>query len=350
MNRILRSTLLLASTSLLFFAPQAARAQVLACGTVVTQSVTLQADVVCPPYMDGLTVGASNITIDLNGYAIVGAWNAFQSPQSFGSAIVSSLFDGVTITNGYIKGFNTPIVLVGGKGHQVYKMEALIDQSYPVILNGTSFSVVENNDFRGIELSSSFTNGSVGNRISGNRLGSGPGGGGGLLEVRECSTYENVVEGNTITGEPGQVAPVVVVRNQAHGINFTGNTIVGSVQFQGASNTFRKNRVSADPTASWAVGVFRDRSADPVFCKIDEGVGNQITDNSITGAFHGIRVQSVSGVGVAHDNLITRNVFSRHSIGGIFFTVSAEDNDGRGNHYSSLPFPVIDHGRGNRWP
>lgn len=350
MNRTLRSTLLLASTSLLLLVAPAARAQVLACGSVVTQSVTLQADVVCPPYMDGLTVGASNITIDLNGYAIVGSWNAFRSPHSYGSAIVSSSFDGVTITNGYIKGFTTPIVIVGGKGHLVYKMEARIDQSYPVILNGTSFSVVENNDFRGIELSSSFASASVGNRISGNRLGSGPGGGGGLLEVRECTTYENVVEGNTITGEPGQFPPVVVVRNQAHGINFTGNSIVGSVQFQGASNTFRKNRVSADPTASWAMGIFRDRSADPIFCKIDEGMDNQVTDNQFSGGFHGIRVQSVSGAGVAHDNLITRNTFSRHSIGGIFFTVSAEDNNARGNHYSGLPFPVIDHGRGNRWP
>src|SRR4051795_3012474 len=51
---------------------QSATASALPCGTVVTTSITLTSDIGPCDFVDGLVVGASDITIDLNGHTIFG--------------------------------------------------------------------------------------------------------------------------------------------------------------------------------------------------------------------------------------------------------------------------------------
>jgi parallel beta helix pectate lyase-like protein len=90
-------------------APGAAAAQP-TCGQVVTQSITLEANLVCP---DGpapaLVVGAPGITIDLGGHGISGDLNV-------GGGVGIGIdgrggHDGVRIRNGTIGGFGRGIVL-----------------------------------------------------------------------------------------------------------------------------------------------------------------------------------------------------------------------------------------------
>jgi hypothetical protein len=74
-NAVIRSTLVLAALApalaLLAPAAYAVPARPLACDSVVTADVTLTRDIgPCPA--DGLVVGASGITIDLNGHTVTG--------------------------------------------------------------------------------------------------------------------------------------------------------------------------------------------------------------------------------------------------------------------------------------
>jgi hypothetical protein len=79
------------------------------CGQIITESTTLQADLVCPgdaPF--ALEFGASMITLDLNGYAIVG------KPLiggNYARGVIATSKDGITIQNGTIEGFDEAIFL-----------------------------------------------------------------------------------------------------------------------------------------------------------------------------------------------------------------------------------------------
>jgi hypothetical protein len=98
-----------------------AHAQALACGTVVTKSVTLTADIVnCPA--DGLVAGANKITIDLNGYTISGNGNYEDTPQAgvrVGGKSNVTVTDSSLARTGTIKLFNAGVIIDGGSTNTV---------------------------------------------------------------------------------------------------------------------------------------------------------------------------------------------------------------------------------------
>jgi hypothetical protein len=88
----------------LTIAPGQANADSLACGDVITKSVTLDSDLICPDDVTGLIVDGSNITLDLGAYTIEG-------PSLFPAFISSGVWispgsHNVTIKNGIIDGFD----------------------------------------------------------------------------------------------------------------------------------------------------------------------------------------------------------------------------------------------------
>jgi Right handed beta helix region len=92
-----------------------ASAQEVACGKRVTDDITLQDDLVdCPSGVNGLTIGADGVTVNLNGHKIVG---------SAGSAIGldnSDGHDGVKIIgDGTISGFTDGLVIRDSNGMRV---------------------------------------------------------------------------------------------------------------------------------------------------------------------------------------------------------------------------------------
>src|SRR5436190_19948731 len=72
MRRVLGLVLGLAAlAALLAVSVDQALASHVQCGDVITRDATLDADLNCPNY--GLAISASNVTLDLNGHAILGA-------------------------------------------------------------------------------------------------------------------------------------------------------------------------------------------------------------------------------------------------------------------------------------
>ena len=112
MNRTVRTALLGAAGSLLLAGLGAGTAhadrQPLQCGTVVTASVRLAADLVdCPG--SALIVGASGITIDLGGHTLDGSLVAAGIDNN-------GAHDDVTIRRGTIRGFAQGIDILEGSG------------------------------------------------------------------------------------------------------------------------------------------------------------------------------------------------------------------------------------------
>ncbi|RBQ14331.1 hypothetical protein DP939_40950 [Spongiactinospora rosea] len=83
-----------------------ASALTVACGDTLTASVTLTADLTCAG--DALTVGAANVTIDLNGHTIRG--------NGTGKGVQLDRPQGVAVTNGTITGFADGVYLETGAG------------------------------------------------------------------------------------------------------------------------------------------------------------------------------------------------------------------------------------------
>src|SRR5215471_5882036 len=122
-----RATIAMAAFSVLLttglMAPlRASAAGAIACGSVITASTTLQADVgPCPA--DGLTIAASNITLDLGGHKVIGTFTqqGAMPPTNVVEAIGIHLAEasGVTVTHGTIFHFAVGVRLDGGSGNSV---------------------------------------------------------------------------------------------------------------------------------------------------------------------------------------------------------------------------------------
>ncbi|MFN2606595.1 MAG: hypothetical protein ABR511_01675 [Acidimicrobiales bacterium] len=100
-------------------APAGAQTAV-ACGTVITVSTTLTTDV-GPCATDGLIIGGSGVTLNLNGHKVFGA----PAPGTQGAAAgqnVGVRFAGVsrsTVTNGEVSGFAAGVRVDGGAANSV---------------------------------------------------------------------------------------------------------------------------------------------------------------------------------------------------------------------------------------
>jgi large repetitive protein len=89
-----------------------AQATPIACGSVVTRSVVLTQDLLgCQG--DGLVIGASGITVNLNGHTVAG----LVSDDSIG--IRNSGHTGVLVNNGVVRQFEWGVQLTGATGNRL---------------------------------------------------------------------------------------------------------------------------------------------------------------------------------------------------------------------------------------
>lgn len=89
-----------------------------ACGQTITQSTVLTADVgPCPD--NGIIVGADNIVLDLAGHRVFGTPGAGD-----GAGILLRHRQGVTVRNGTVELFDGGVVILGGSGNTVMRMNA----------------------------------------------------------------------------------------------------------------------------------------------------------------------------------------------------------------------------------
>jgi len=142
------------------------------CGQTILVSTVLDADV--GPCSTGVTIGADNVTLDLNGFSISGNPATGEGP---GINLVDRT--GVTVKNGTVTQFDAGIAITGGMGNTVHNMQ--------VLDNRGSFST----DFGdGIALFRSTNNVITGNKVRNN----GPYSGIGLI-----GSAFNLVKDNQIT-------------------------------------------------------------------------------------------------------------------------------------------------------
>lgn len=177
-----------------------AHADVLACGTTVTKSVTLSADI-GPCAGDGLVVNANKVTVDLNGFTISGNGNYEDTPQA-GIRVAGKSNVVVTDTSlartGTIKLFNAGVLIDGGSANTVSNITTADNRA----CNTNDFTATgfapdpcnASNMGDGILINGSDRNTVSGNTVTGNGNFNVASGG---ITMTNFST-RNVVSGNTV--------------------------------------------------------------------------------------------------------------------------------------------------------
>lgn len=246
----------------------AAPPPVLGCGSVVTTSVTLTADITgCTG--DGLIVGRNGITIDLGVHRISGSdpWD-LAAPGTVGIrvgdldrvTIKGTATDPMALSNNEIIGFETAILLGKGAEKNTVKRLNLRGRRFGVALRGAEDNTIERN-------SVSFA-------------------GGDRPEV--C--------------EPGPDTEAGIVLHDADGNTIRGNTaqlgLFGILLHNSDGNTIEANEAAP----LWSDGNQCDGIA--LFASDDNRVVRNIAANDVP---HGIRVAAGSAGNVVRDNVLFQN-------------------------------------------
>jgi parallel beta-helix repeat protein len=281
----------------------AASGAVLSCGQTITQSTVLENDLTgCTN--NGIVVGANDITLDLNGHTITGTPN---SGDQAGVALVGR--SGVTVMNGTVRNFDVGVVIEGGSGNTVQRINAVGNISFENVPNRRGGD--------GIAILSSKNNRIVNNSAINN----GPYSGIGIYTDVDSAhprstagvSSGNVLDGNLVQGNIQARMPNNVVNNDNIGVRLepgnTGNLIVNNrVEGNGLDgitlfvrNTFttvRGNAVSGN-------GFYRQTA------RRGNGIGLQI--------------------GGANDNLVENNLVTRNADNGISIRNGSLRNTVRNN-------------------
>lgn len=228
---------LLTTAGLLAAAPGPAAATPptgLRCGAVITHDTTLTASL-GPCSKGGLVIGASNITLDLNGFSVTGR----SGKTGDGVGILISGRTGVTVRNGRVSDFDAGVAIMGGSGNTVQDMLVVNNIGGA---KGSSFG-------DGIHISGSDQNSILGNDVIHN----GPFDGIGLVGA----SGNNVIDGNVVSES-----------------NIALST--GGIRIEGpgaTDNVIRSNAVSASSIDG--IAVFSDQQTGQL------NTGNQILDNTV---------------------------------------------------------------------
>lgn len=200
------------------------------CGSVITQSTTLTADI-GPCSSGGLVIRADNITLDLGGFAIRGLPN--KGGDGVGVRIRNR--SGVTVRNGRITDFVAGVVIENGSGNLVKNLlvkdnisKGAGDFGDGIAISSSSGNtirennVIHNGPFDGIGLFGPSSNNTiVGNVVGENDV---PFTGEDGVRIEGPGATNNVVRGNTVTGST--LDGIAVFSDQATGNLNTGNMIV----------------------------------------------------------------------------------------------------------------------------
>jgi parallel beta-helix repeat protein len=192
-----------------------AHADQIICGQVIRTSTTIDNSLAgCAG--DGLVIGASGITVDLNGNTIQGT--------GLGAGIQNNGHDDVTIRNGALLDFDHGVVLnPGTERNSVTGLTLARNEWSAIELNAASGNHVAQNQLSEVgDLGVRLTNGSSDNAIRGNVLGNGAGD----SFVVEQGSNRNWFEGNVVQTSAGQALRVEA----------STNTMVLANEFAGSSD------------------------------------------------------------------------------------------------------------------
>lgn len=284
-------------------APMAAHASV-ECGQTITVSMVLDHHLFCPTG-GGITINASNVTLDLGGHTITGPAPAGGTLD--GVRVVSNR-TGVTVRNGTIRGFDEGVGVNFG-AHRTTLSGLLLDANGVGIRISTSTTsnvvtgnrIVNTTRFSGIQM------GGNGHLVESNTFHNGNGAGVFL------SGNDNIVRANRFN-DMGQNAisigafpnnPGPFINNQLIGNQISGSARVGNatsiVVNNGSETVIQGNSVNGRRTTP---GIFVLDSAGTVVA------GNVLTNHSSTG----VLVRGASNGTRVTGNQSAQNTFSGISI------------------------------------
>jgi parallel beta-helix repeat protein len=269
-----------------------AGAAVLSCGQVITQSTVLENDVgPCPANgAHGIVVGASNITLDLNGHTVFGT-----AARGEGAGVYMLNRTGVTVRNGTVRDFDGGVAVDGGSGNTV---TAITARDNIGTLNVTRYG-------EGIALLSSTNNRVIGNLVVHN----GPFGGIGLYSINNnehARTTTGNANGNLI--DSNQVVDNNIARSET--INDSDGI---RVERQGEFNVITNNRVTGSGLDGIALFAFSPNNTIR-----NNAVHNNGFLNPFTRRGDGIRVFGGSHNTVVQNNQITGNAANGIILHGVF--------------------------------
>ena len=244
-------------TAMLATSAGPAAANHVACGAIITQSVTLDADLgPCPG--DGLVVRAGNVTVNLNGKRIFtnnGPGN--HAGVRLANPANPTGLNGVTVRNGTIQGFDAGVAIFSGSRHRVHSL--LLQNN---INPGGENQACDLGD--GIAVQNSDDN-----RIENNRLvNNGPFGGVSLIEDSD----RNLVRNNSLQGHNIRGIVGCGNANQDEGIRIEG---------PGAND----NRIETNSVADSALaglGIHGHRGCQAAPGSEPPNTGNLILTNLVT--------------------------------------------------------------------
>ncbi len=319
MKRLLRKLWLGALATFLMVPASvvSAHAAVLNCGDVVLVNTVLENDV-GPCSNNGLVIGASGITLDLNGHTVRGRETRTTGD---GAGILLRGRSNVTVRNGTVRDFDIGVAIEGGSGNTVEGINAVDNITYEsapgrvggdgiAILSSQNNRVLHNNavnngPYSGIGLYSDVdsahprttTGVSSGNLVDGNAV----------VNNIEARTPNNVVNNDNIgiRMEPGNSGNTIS-NNSVRGNGLDGITLFVRNSF----NTLRGNTVADNGfyrrTARRGNGIGLQM---PVGSQAPVGANNNLVEfNVVTrNADNGIVIRNVSQNNVVRFNIAVNN-------------------------------------------
>lgn len=272
-----RELVTVAALAMAVLAPVASADTPLTCGTTVTTSVTLTADLSCSPGQNGLVVQGQNIVVNLNGHTIDGHTDQLISA----GVLVDVGSSGVEVRGGTITRFGIGVRLDTATTNHVWGL-----------------SLVAN--VRGVDVANADDNLVERNRISGS----------GLDGIRLAgSSDRNVLAQNTLT-----------------------NNVFGLDVFTGLANTVSQNTVSGTHGSGVAVldgatdtalsrNTVSTSGSNGIEVQSTTGSGTTLTQNTVTG-------NGADGLNVRRAGVVVTKTQATYNVGNGIDAPDAVDGGG----------------------
>ncbi len=291
-------------------------ATTVSCGQLLTQSTLLTNDLLdCPA--DALIIGASNITVDLNGHIVDGV--------GLGSGILNPQFDSVTITNGTVREFDYGVELRPGSLFNVLSnLTVTANQTAGIVLSDADNATVRGNNVNTNTMGIVLYAGTRGVLVRDNDVATNAGDGIRLEFASSNRIEENNVASNDGFGIIMEGAGLNTVTGNTLNLNVGGGIGVGAETLPSNDNLIQSNIL----TGNVGAGIL-----------VTDSTGNDVLDNVVNGS-DGPGI----GLDLANNNLVRGNDV-RFNGGGIELSAANDNriefNDASGNVGGGITLDVL---------
>jgi parallel beta-helix repeat protein len=302
-------------------AKPAPRAAPVSCGATITISTKLDRDLVnCPN--NGLTIGADNVTLDLNGHVIDGDGAEFSgcgADEPCDIGVVGLGHSGVTIKGGTLREFGVGVLVVDTSGSHITRLVASNSLYSGVIVAEASRSSIEGvtasrngltTDQAGIDVFDSRELSIAGNRVDSS----------GDIGFFISGLDNSRIERNTLSRNPEAAILLDHGDGNVFGRNRVSESVENGVVVSGDGNTVVGNLLTGTggcPSDECGYGI-----------SLEGGTGNVVEDNTVVRFRRaGIRVAAFEQFGgpATHGNTLRRNLVQKSVLDGVLVEATATD-------------------------